>query len=224
MDTDSLPTRLPAPDPPFITVEGVDGCGKSTQAALIARALEGAGYRVLALREPGGVRISERIRTLLLDPDNAEMGGTCELLLYEAARAQLVHERIAPALAAGTVVVCDRFFDSTTCYQAFAGGIDRGTVDAANALAVGSCRPALTLVYDIDLDIARARAAARGGTADRMEAKGRVYQERVAAGFRALAAEEPGRVRLVDAGRSVDEVFDDTCAALRAAGFVLPRR
>ena len=106
----------------FITLEGVDGAGKSTQARLLARALELAGYQVVSLREPGGTAISEKIRALLLDPANTAMGDTCELLLYEAARAQLVHEVIAPALAAGKVVLCDRFYDSTTCYQAFADG------------------------------------------------------------------------------------------------------
>ncbi len=119
----------------FITLEGVDGAGKSTQARLLARALELAGYQVVSLREPGGTAISEKIRALLLDPANTAMGDTCELLLYEAARAQLVHEVIAPALAAGKVVLCDRFYDSTTCYQAFADGLDRQMVRDANNLA-----------------------------------------------------------------------------------------
>lgn len=118
----------------FITLEGVDGAGKSTQARLLARALELAGYQVVSLREPGGTAISEKIRALLLDPANTAMGDTCELLLYEAARAQLVHEVIAPALAAGKVVLCDRFYDSTTCYQAFADGLDRQMVRDANNL------------------------------------------------------------------------------------------
>lgn len=208
--------------PAFITLEGIDGCGKSTQARLLASALEAAGNQVLALREPGGVAISEKIRGLLLDPANTEMSDTCELLLYEASRAQLVHERIAPALAAGEVVVCDRFFDSTTCYQAFADGIDRALVDQANALAVGAVRPRVTLVFDIEPAEAAARAAARDGAPDRMEAKGLAFQTRVAEGFRAIAAEEPERVKLVDASRPIDEVFQATVAAVRAAGFSLP--
>ncbi len=216
------PAAVPAPA--FITLEGIDGCGKSTQAKLLIKALEDAGYDVLSLREPGGVVISEKIRALLLDPANAEMSDTCELLLYEAARAQLVHERIAPALAAGKVVVCDRFFDSTTCYQAFAGGIDRATVDAANALAVGGTRPLLTLVFDLDPACAAARAAARDAAPDRMEAKGLAYQERVAAGFRTRAAEEPARVRLIDAARSIDEVFAQVVEEVRAAGFAIAAR
>ncbi|MFR3925369.1 MAG: dTMP kinase [Collinsella sp.] len=176
----------------FITLEGVDGAGKSTQARLLARVLDLAGYQVVTLREPGGTAISEKIRALLLDPANTAMGDTCELLLYEAARAQLVHEVIAPALAAGKVVLCDRFYDSTTCYQAFADGLDRQMVRDANNLAVAGTHPALTLVYHITPEQAALRMAARGA-ADRMEAKGMAFQERVYQGFCAIAAEEPPR-------------------------------
>ena len=190
----------------FITVEGVDGCGKTTQAARIAAALEAAGHDVLRLREPGGVAISEKIRGILLDPAHGEMGDACELLLYEAARAQLVHEVIAPALAAGKTVVCDRFYDSTTAYQAYANGFDLESVKRANALAVGECRPDVTLVFDVDVDVAAARRRGRDA-ADRLELKGLEYQRRVARGFRAIAAEEPRRVRVVDASRGIDEVF-----------------
>lgn len=190
----------------FITVEGVDGCGKTTQAARIAAALEAAGHDVLRLREPGGVAISEQIRGILLDPAHGEMGDACELLLYEAARAQLVHEVIAPALAAGKTVVCDRFYDSTTAYQAYANGFDLESVKRANALAVGECRPDVTLVFDVDVDVAAARRHGRDA-ADRLELKGLEYQRRVARGFRAIAAEEPRRVRVVDASRGIDEVF-----------------
>ena len=200
----------------FITVEGIDGCGKSTQARLLAEELERTGHDVLALREPGGVAISEKIRALLLDPANAEMSATCELLLYEAARAQLVHEVVAPALAVGRVVVCDRFYDSTTAYQGYAGGVPLDAVERANALAVGACVPDLTLVFDIDPELAAARAAARAGAQDRMEAKGLAFQERVAAGFRALAAAEPARVKLIDAARDVDAIHADVMAAVRA--------
>ena len=133
-----MPTIDTHSTPAFITLEGIDGCGKSTQARLLAAALEHAGCAVLRLREPGGTEISEKIRALLLDPANAAMSETCELLLFEAARAQLVEEVIVPALAAGQVVVCDRFYDSTTAYQAFADGLDCSMVRSANALAVGS--------------------------------------------------------------------------------------
>lgn len=201
----------PAPGA-FVTLEGIDGAGKSTQARLIAAALERSGRDVLSLREPGGSAISEKIRALLLDPANAGMGDTCELLLYEAARAQLVHEVVAPALAQGRIVVCDRFYDSTTAYQGYANGMDLGAVQRANALAVGACHPDLTLVFDIDPAKAAARAAARDRAQDRMEAKGLAYQERVAAGFRAIAAAEHGRVRLVDASRDIDAIHADVRA------------
>lgn len=201
----------------FITVEGIDGCGKSTQATLIAAALEAAGHDVLRLREPGGVKISEQIREILLDPANAEMGDVCELLLYEAARAQLVHQVIRPALAAGKTVVCDRFYDSTTAYQAFADGLDRNMVSQANELAVDGCRPDLTLVFDLPVEDALRRRSGREAE-DRLELKGLEFQERVAAGFRAVAADEPDRVKLIDAGESIAEVFSGVAAEFRSAG------
>lgn len=201
----------------FITVEGIDGCGKSTQARLIAAALEAAGHDVLRLREPGGVKISEQIREILLDPANAEMGDVCELLLYEAARAQLVHQVIRPALAAGKTVVCDRFYDSTTAYQAFADGLDRNMVSQANELAVDGCRPDLTLVFDLPVEDALRRRSGREAE-DRLELKGMEFQERVAAGFRAVAADEPDRAKLIDAGGSIAEVFSGVAAELRSAG------
>ena len=200
-----------------MTVEGIDGCGKSTQARLIAAALEAAGHDVLRLREPGGVKISEQIRAILLDPANAEMGDVCELLLYEAARAQLVHQVIRPALAAGKTVVCDRFYDSTTAYQAFADGLDRNMVSQANELAVDGCRPDLTLVFDLPVEDALRRRSGREAE-DRLELKGLEFQERVAAGFRAVAADEPDRVKLIDAGESIAEVFSGVAAELRSAG------
>ena len=201
----------------FITVEGIDGCGKSTQARLIAAALEAAGHDVLRLREPGGVKISEQIRAILLDPANVEMGDVCELLLYEAARAQLVHQVIRPALAAGKTVVCDRFYDSTTAYQAFADGLDRNMVSQANELAVDGCRPDLTLVFDLPVEDALRRRSGREAE-DRLELKGLEFQERVAAGFRAVAADEPDRVKLIDAGESIAEVFSGVAAELRSVG------
>lgn len=201
----------------FITVEGIDGVGKSTQAALIEAVLDSAGYDVLRLREPGGVKISEQIRAILLDPANAEMGDVCELLLYEAARAQLVHQVIRPALAAGKTVVCDRFYDSTTAYQAFADGLDRNMVSQANELAVDGCRPDLTLVFDLPVEDALRRRSDRAAE-DRLELKGLEFQARVAAGFRAVAADEPDRVKLVDAGGSIAEVFSSVVDELRSAG------
>lgn len=204
----------------FITVEGIDGCGKSTQATLIAHALEAAGHDVLRLREPGGAAISEKIRAILLDPANGEMGDVCELLLYEAARAQLVHQVIEPALAEGKTVICDRFYDSTTAYQAFADGLDRDVVFQANELAVDGCRPNLTFVFDLPVEMALRRRSSRGAE-DRLELKGLEFQQRVAAGFRAVAADEPDRVKLIDAGGSIAEVFSSVVDELRSAGLTV---
>lgn len=205
----------------FITLEGIDGSGKSTQARLLAAALEHAGHKVVRLREPGGVDISEQIRSILLDPANGSMCDTCELLLYAAARAQVVHEVIAPALAAGSVVVCDRFYDSTTAYQGCAGSSAREDVDAANALAVGDCRPDVTFVLDVDPAAGAARREGRDGGPDRMEAKGLAFQGRVAEGFRTIAREEPDRVRLIDASQPIDAVFACILAELARAGLAL---
>lgn len=196
----------------FITLEGADGCGKSTQAELIACALEAAGKELVRLREPGGTPISEKIRTLLLDPANAEMVPEAELMLYEASRAQLTREVIEPALARGAVVLCDRYYDSTYAYQAGGRGLDDALVRRANAL--GSCGrvPDRTLVFDLEPSVAYARATAGG--ADRMEAEGLAFQERVRAAYLRLAEQEPSRVRLVDASGEKDAVLARALDAL----------
>lgn len=196
----------------FVTLEGVDGSGKTTQTALLTQALEDAGREVVRLREPGGTAISEQIRQILLDPANGEMCDECELLLYEASRAQLVRQVIEPALAAGKVVVCDRYYDSTYAYQAGGRGLAQDLVRRANAL--GSCGrvPDRTVIFDIEPRVAWGRAIANG--ADRLEAAGLSFQERVRAAYLQLAAEEPARVRTVDADGTIDEVNARLCAAL----------
>ncbi|WP_321971179.1 dTMP kinase [Paratractidigestivibacter sp.] len=196
----------------FITLEGADGCGKSTQAARLATALEEAGREVVRLREPGGTPISEKIRALVLDPANAEMAPECELLLFEASRAQLVREVIEPARTRGAVVLCDRFYDSTYAYQAAGRSIGEGTIRRANALGSCGVDPDRTLVLDMDTDAALARATRDG--ADRMEAEGVAFQRRVREGYLRLAAEEPGRVRVVDASGTLDEVSARLALAL----------
>lgn len=203
----------------FVTLEGVDGCGKSTQAALLAERLRGHGLEVVALREPGGTPISEKIRALVLDPANAEMASECELLLYEASRAQLVRQVIAPALGHGVFVVCDRFFDSTHAYQAGARGLDEGLVRRANELGCCGVVPDLTFVLDMDPERAFARAGAGG--LDRMEAEGLAFQRAVRADYLALAACEPARVRVVDAAGSQDEVARRIDAELERAGLLV---
>lgn len=189
----------------FITLEGADGCGKSTQVALLADAIQAAGREVVRLREPGGTSISEKIRALVLDPDNAEMAPECELFLFEASRAQLVRQVIEPALARGAVVLCDRFYDSTYAYQAAGRALDARVISQANALGSCDVTPDLTLVLDMDTKDALARAT-RGG-ADRLEAEGVAFQERVRQGYLDLAAAESGRVHVVDATGSTEEVL-----------------
>lgn len=188
----------------FVTLEGVDGSGKTTQAALLVEYLEDLGVPVVSVREPGGTAISERIRRLLLDPSNREMSAECELLLYEASRAQLVREVIEPSLAMGKVVVCDRFYDSTFAYQAAGRGLSAQLVRECNRL--GSCGvvPDRTIVFDIEPELAFARATRSG--ADRLEGEGLRFQEHVREGYLELAQAEPGRVRPISASGSVEEV------------------
>ena len=189
----------------FITFEGIDGCGKSTQIARLVEALEMSDSEVVLVREPGGTRLSEDIRLLLLNPSNTEMCDECELLLYEASRAQLVQEVIRPALARGAIVLCDRFYDSTYAYQHGARGLDEQMVNEANVLGSCGLTPDCTLVFDLDPEIAFGRATSGG--ADRVEGEGLAFQRRVRESYLQLARREPDRVRLIDATGSPDEVF-----------------
>lgn len=196
----------------FITLEGADGCGKSTQAARLADALEASGREVVRLREPGGTAISEKVRAILLDPANAEMCPECELMLYEASRAQLVREVVEPALSRGAVVLCDRFYDSTYAYQAGGRSLPEDLVRRANALGTCGLDPDRTLVFDLDPELAYARATAGG--ADRMEAEGLAFQRRVRDAYLRLAQAEPARVRVVDASGEREAVAGRVLAAI----------
>ena len=197
----------------FITLEGVDGCGKSTQADLLVDELESRDREVVRLRDPGGTRLSEKIRLLLLDPGNDDMCDECELMLYEAARAQLVREIIQPALKRGAVVVCDRFYGSTFAYQASARGLSAELVQTANS--IGSCGvvPDATLVFDLTPEEALRRATTEGS--DRLESEGMSFQQRVHEGYVELAKKEPNRVHVVDARGSVEVVRSRMMTALR---------
>lgn len=198
----------------FITLEGADGCGKSTQAALLGNAIEASGREVVRLREPGGTPISEKIRELVLDPDNGQMAPECELLLFEASRAQLVRQVVEPALERGAVVLCDRYYDSAYAYQAAGRSLGEDVIRRANALGSCGVDPDLTLVLDMPADAALARATRNG--ADRMEAEGAAFQRRVREGYLRLAREEPARVHVVDAAGTRDEVLAQLVAEAAA--------
>jgi dTMP kinase len=184
----------------FITFEGSEGCGKSTQIRRIAEKLRAGGREVISLREPGGTPIGERIRNLLqYDDDASAMTSEAELLLFAASRAQLVREVIRPALERGAVVLCDRFFDSTTVYQGVARALPAAEVAAINVFAVGSTLPDLTLLLDLDAAEGRLRASLRKGPVDRMEQEGGEFYEAVRCGYLELAQKNPSRIVVIDA-------------------------
>lgn len=200
----------------FISFEGSEGCGKSTQIGRLAARLRDAGREVVLLREPGGTPIGEKIRDLLqYDASAAAMKPETELLLFAASRAQLVRELIRPAVDRGAVVLCDRFLDSTTVYQGVARALDRKDVAAINAFAVGKTLPDLTLLLDLDAAEGRRRAASRNGPVDRMEQEKEEFYEAVRQGYLVLADENKGRIAVIDASAEIDEVEGLVTAALR---------
>ncbi|MGI4878129.1 MAG: dTMP kinase [Janthinobacterium lividum] len=184
----------------FITLEGGEGAGKSTQAALLATALRAEGIEVVATREPGGTPGAEAIRALIVEGDPDRWSALTELLLVNAARADHVTRLIRPALARGAWVVCDRYIDSTLAYQGAGKGLQRDALIDQHRLATGNLWPDLTLVLDLPALFGVARAAERGAP-DRFERTGGDFHERVAQAFRAAVIEDPARVRLIDATR-----------------------
>ena len=180
----------------LITFEGGEGVGKSTHIKILAARLAADGFDVVTLREPGGTVVSEKIRTLLLDPENAGLAPRTELLLYEAARAQLVTECILPALQRGAVVLCDRYLDSTTAYQGYGRGLDIQLVTLANRLGSLGVMPTRTVLLVDDWQLALDRARLQG--ADRLEAENHEFHRMVNVGFARIASEDPGRVKVVE--------------------------
>ena len=187
----------------FITFEGGEGCGKTTQIKRVAARLRTDGRPVLVLREPGGTNVGEQIRHVLqYSKQSAGMVPETELLLFCASRAQLVREIIQPALAAGQVVIADRFFDSTTVYQGAGRQLDAAAVRFINEFVVGTCRPDLTLVIDLDPRVGLERARGRE-LFDRMENQSLDFYDRVRQGYLALARQEPARIKVVDGSQSL---------------------
>ena len=198
---------------PFITFEGSEGCGKSTQVRLLADRLTNAGIPLFITREPGGTPIGEKIRQLLqFDPASVAMTPETELLLFEASRSQLVREKILPALERGMVVISDRFADSTVVYQGVARRLDGEMVGHLNSFAVGKCWPDLTFILDVDVATARERMLRRvrpAGMPDRMEQEPLRFYEAVCVAYRELAAQEPYRIRLIDGKRAIEEIEEE---------------
>jgi len=200
----------------FVTFEGLDLSGKSTQAERLLARLRGMQRAaqvfpggVVALREPGGTALSERIRPLLLERSQLRIDERAELMLFSASRAQLVAEVIRPALERGAVVVCDRFYDSTTAYQGYGRGLDLEEVQRVNRAATGGLRPDCTVLVDITVEEMHRRARIAGKDPDRMEAAGVAFYERVRRGYRTLASLEEERFLVIDGMREVTQVEND---------------
>ena len=200
----------------FLTFEGIDGSGKSTQARLLSEALQAAGQDVILTREPGGSPGAEEIRRLVLEGDPDRWSAETEILLFTAARRDHLERTIAPALAADKVVICDRFADSTRMYQGLSRGDLRPVVDQLHALMIGR-EPDLTLLIDMDPAIGLTRAKGRQGTEERFEDFGVELQRKMRAGFLSLAQEFPDRFRVLDGDRPMDDVSRDVRAVVEQA-------
>lgn len=201
----------------FVTFEGPEGAGKTTVMRAVAERLRADGRAVVETREPGGTRAGERVRAILLDRDLAGMRPEAEAFLFCAARAELVAQIIRPALANGCVVLCDRFTDSTLAYQGYGRGLDVAALRALNDLATGGLTPDRTLLFDLPVDEGLRRRHAAPDAITRLDAESIAFHERVAAGYRALAAAEPRRWRVIDAAAPVADVVAAALAELLTA-------
>jgi dTMP kinase len=200
----------------FITLEGIEGAGKSTQIAPLAELLRARGLEVLTTREPGGSPLAERLRALLLDPDNQGMSETTELLLMFAARSDHLERRIRPALKAGHWVLCDRFTDATYAYQGGGRGIDPARIGLLETLVQGELRPDLTLVFDLPPELGLSRAKSREGQADRFESETQRFFETARAVYLERARGNPKRYRVIDATAPLEAVTLAVAAELNA--------
>jgi dTMP kinase len=201
----------------FITFEGPDGCGKTTQLALLEAYLTEQGYLPCVTREPGGTDIGEQVRDVLHSPDNQEMHPRAEILLYSASRAQLVEQVIRPALAAGKIVLTDRFYDSTLAYQGYGHGLDLEALRQITRFATGGLRPDLTLYLEIDPQAGLSRRQSdQGAEWNRLDALGLEFHRRVHAGYQALIAAEPERWVVIDGDRPVEVVQAEVREAVMA--------
>ncbi len=196
----------------FIVFEGIDGSGKSTQAFLLSKYLGEQKMKVVATREPGGTVTGEEIRRVLLDPQTEDLMPKCELLLYMASRAQHVGRIIKPAVERGHVVICERYHLSSLAYQGYAGGLALEEVEAVGAFATGGFRPDLTIILDVDPEIAMERDKGPGTVDagyDRIERKGIAFQRKVREGFLEITREHPEKIKIVDGSRGAKEVHEE---------------
>ena len=190
----------------FFVLEGTDGAGTTTQCRLLCDALTDRGHQVICTREPGGTPIGERIRDLVLDNRYKEMSNNTELLLYSAARAQHVNQKIIPALEAGDIVICDRFTASTVAYQSYGRGIDLGIVEGANSISAGECRPDHTIYLSVSLEESLRRRVERQEATDRIECEGSDFQNRVINGFNQIGLQDSGLKSIIDASQNKEAV------------------
>ena len=202
---------------PFITFEGGDGAGKTTQIRLLAERLRADGYDVLTTREPGGAPGAEILRELLVTGETGAWTPMSEALLMYAARAEHLAQTITPARARGAIVLCDRFSDSTRAYQGYAGKIALGDIEQLESIVVGDNGPTLTFILDLPVEAGLSRAGGRGDAESRFERKGRAFQEAVRAGFLEIAKANPVRCRVIDATRTPQLVAEDIYAAAKTS-------
>lgn len=191
----------------FITLEGIDFCGKSTQAKKLAAYLKRKGYRVLLVREPGGDKVAERIRRVLLNHENSGMTALTELLLYEAARSQVTERIIGPALKENKVVVCDRYADSTLAYQGYGRGLSKSTIVHLNHVATSGISPDLTILLDVPITVSAKRRRLEGRKKDRLEREKREFHQRIREGFLKIAEGNRERIRILDGTGDVDQTW-----------------
>lgn len=195
----------------FITFEGADGCGKTTQLNLLKEYLENNGYEVVLTREPGGKGLGEKVREILLNYDG-EVSNRCESFLFLADRAQNIDIIVNPAIAQGKIVLCDRHTDSSVAYQGYGRGLDINQINTLNNLATNNKKPDLTLVFDVDIETSMQRV---GNEKDRMESAGKEFFNRVRNGYLELAKQEPDRIKVIDSTKSIQEVQKDVLEIIK---------
>lgn len=195
----------------FITFEGADGCGKTTQLNLLKEYLENSGYEVVLTREPGGKGLGEKVREILLNYDG-EVSNRCESFLFLADRAQNIDIIVNPAIEQGKIVLCDRHTDSSVAYQGYGRGLDINQINTLNNLATNNKKPDLTLVFDVDIETSMLRV---GNEKDRMESAGKEFFNRVRNGYLELAKQEPDRIKVIDSTKSIQEVQKDVLEIIK---------